>query len=230
MVGRTDLNGLIGGQVWIRGGTLNVTSTAEIRGPAKFAGREQPVVEAGAKLASPIQTEITQEIRRGRRTTARIAIHAIFSYAAALVVGILLLVVFPGFFQATLREAGRIGLPLGVGALALITGAFLLVLGLLLLIIGVGAGVAGALAYAPILYVAQVFVGTWLGNKIMGEAPAVTSTVIGRMAVGLLILRVAGLIPVLGVLVWLAVLLWGTGAVLLGFYRMSRVESAPLPA
>jgi anti-sigma factor RsiW len=230
MVGRTDLNGLIGGQVWIRGGTLKVTSTAEIRGPAKFEGREQPDVEAGAKLASPIRTEITQEIRRGRRTTGRIAIRAIFSYAAALVVGILLLVVFPGFFQATLREAGRIGLPLGVGALALITGAFLLVLGLLLLIIGVGAGVAGALAYAPILYVAQVFVGTWLGNKIMGEAPGVTSAVIGRMAVGLLILRVAGLIPVLGVLVWLAVLLWGTGAVLLGFYRMSRVESAPVAA
>jgi hypothetical protein len=48
--------------------------------------------------------------------------------------------------------------------------------------------------------------------------------------VGLLILHVAGFIPILGVLVWLAVLLWGTGAVLLGFYRMSRVESAPLPA
>ena len=83
------------------------------------------------------------------------------------------------------------------------------------------------MAYAPILYVAQVFVGAWLGNKIMGEPPAVTSAVIGRMAVGLLILHVAGFIPFLGGLVWLAVLLWGTGAVLLGFYRMSRVESAP---
>jgi hypothetical protein len=51
--------------------------------------------------------------------------------------------------------------------------------------------------------------------------------------VGLLIIRVAGLIPFLGGLVWLAVFLWGTGAVLLGFYRMSRAESAPsapLPA
>jgi len=47
--------------------------------------------------------------------------------------------------------------------------------------------------------------------------------------VGLLILHVARLIPILGGLVGLAVLLWGTGAVLAGFYRMSRVESAPLP-
>jgi len=39
-----------------------------------------------------------------------------------------------------------------------------------------------------------------------------------------------GFIPILGPLVWLAALLWGTGAVLLGFYRMSHVESAPVPA
>jgi cytoskeletal protein CcmA (bactofilin family) len=230
LVGRTDLDGLIGGQAWIRGGSLTVASSAEIRGPATFEGPQQPVVEAGAKLASPIRTEITQEIRRSRRSTARVIIRAIFSYGAALAVGILLLVIFPGFFRATLREAGSIGLPIGIGALALIAGAFLLVLGVLLLIVGVGAGVAGVMAYAPILYVAQVFIGAWLGNKIMGETPDATSAVIGRMAVGLLILRVAGLIPILGGLVWLAVLLWGTGAVLLGFYRMSRVQSTPVPA
>jgi cytoskeletal protein CcmA (bactofilin family) len=230
MVGRTDLDGLIGGQAWIHGGSLTVASSAEIHGPATFQGPQQPIVEAGAKLASPIQTEITQDVRRTRRSAARDAIRAIFGYAGALVVGILLLIVFPGFFRATLREANGIGLPIGIGALALIAGAFLLVLGVLLLFVGVGAGVAGALAYAPILYVAQVFVGAWLGNKIMGEPPAITSAIIGRMAVGLLILHVARLIPILGGLVGLAVLLWGTGAVLLGFYRMSRVEGAPLPA
>ncbi len=230
IVGGTDLDGLIGGQAWLRGGSLTVASTAEIRGPATFVGPQQPVVESGAKLASPIRTEITQETRQNRRSAARVAFRAIFSYAAALVVGILLLVIFPGFFRATLREVGSIGLPIGIGALALIAGVFLVVLGILLVIIGVGAGVAAAMAYAPILYVAQVFVGTWLGNKIMGEPAAVTSSVIARMAVGLLIFRALGFIPVLGGFVWLAVLLWGTGAVLLGFYRMSRVETTPLPA
>src|SRR6266853_524653 len=125
LVGRTDLDGLIGGQIWLRGGNLTVTSTAEIRGPATFVGPQQPVVEAGAKLASPIQTEITQEIRRTRRSSARSVFRAISSYVGALVVGILVLVIFPGFFRATLRETGSIGLPIGVGALALIVGAFL---------------------------------------------------------------------------------------------------------
>jgi hypothetical protein len=234
LVARTDLDGLIGGQVWIRGGNLTVASTAEIRGPATFVGPRQPVVEEGAKLASPIRTEITQEIRRNRRSAAGLVIRAIFRYGWAFLIGMLLLYVFPGFFQAALREAGSIGLPIGVGALALIVGGFLLAFGILLLVTGLGTvGVAGALAYAPILYVAQVFVGAWLGNKIRGTASAVPSAVLGRMALGLVILHAAGYIPFLGGLVWPVVLLWGTGAVLLGFYKMSRVESAPsamLPA
>lgn len=228
--GTSDLEGFIGGDEWIRGGNLTVASTAEIRGQATFAGPQPPTVEAGAKLASPIRTETTQEVRRNRRSTARIAFRAFFSFVGALVVGILILLTFPGFFRATMREARGIGLPIGIGALALICLAFLVVFSVLLVIIGVNAGVAGVLGFAPILYVAQVFVGTWLGNKILGETSLVTSGVVGRMALGLLILDLARLIPVVGVLVTLVVLLWGTGAVLMGFYRMSRPEVASVAA
>lgn len=228
--GTSDLEGFIGGDEWIRGGNLTVASTAEIRGQATFVGPQQPTVEAGAKLASPIRTEMTQEVRRNRRSTARVAIRAFFSFVGALVIGILILVIFPGFFRATMRETRSIGLPIGIGALALICVAFSVVLGILLLIIGVNAGVAGVLGFAPILYVAQVFVGTWLGNKILGETSLVTSAVAGRMALGLLILHILRLIPILGVLVTLTVLLWGTGAVLAGFYRMSHPAVEPAVA
>ncbi len=230
IIGRTDLDGLIGGQAWIRGENLTVASTAQVGGPTEFHGREQPVVASGAKLASPIQVEITQEVRRSRRSTGVQVIHEIFSYGAALLAGILLITVFPGFYRAALRETLAIGLPIGVGALALFTGAFLIILGILLLFVGVSAGIATVLGYVLVCYLAQIFVGAWLGNKILGESPNNANTAIGRLALGLLILHVAGLIPVLGVLTWLAVGLWGTGAVLLGFYRMSRVEVAPLPA
>lgn len=226
----SDLEGFIGGDEWIRGGNLTVASTAEIRGQATFAGPQQPTVEAGAKLASPIRIEMTQEVRRNRRSTARVAIRAFFSFVGALVVGILILLVFPGFFRAAMREARGIGLPIGIGALALICVAFLVILGILLIFIGVNAGVAGVLGFAPILYVAQVFVGTWLGNKILGETSLVTGAVAGRMALGLLILHLARLIPIFGVLVTLVVLLWGTGAVLMGFYRISHSEAAEVAA
>ena len=227
---RTNVEGLIGGQAWVRGGSLTVESGAEIKGPATFEGPQEPVVESGAKLASPIQTEITQQMRRNRRSTARVAIRAVFGYAGALLVGILIFAVFPGFFRTTLQETNRIGLPIGIGVLALITAAFFVVAGVLLLFVGVGAGLAGALGFAPIVYVAQIFVGTWLGNKIMGEPAEATGAVAGRMAAGLLILDIARLIPILGGLVGFVVLLWGAGALLMAFYRMSRVATAPIPA
>jgi hypothetical protein len=230
LIATSDLEGLVGGEAWIRGGSMTVASTAEIRGPATFMGPQQPTVESGAKLASPIRMEITQEVRRNRQSTARTVMRTIFAYAGALVVGILLLMVFPGFFRAALRETGAIGLPIGIGALALLAGMFLIVMGIVMLFLGIGAGVAGVMAYAPILYVAQVFVGAWMGNRILGAASGNTSAEVGRIALGLLIVRVVGLIPVLGGLMWTVVFLWGTGAVLLAFYRMSRVESAPVPA
>jgi hypothetical protein len=216
--------------MWLRGRNLAIGPAAEIGGPATFRGSRQPVIASGAKLASPLHIETQEENRRLMFSAVRLIVNGIVGFGAALLVGVLLVTILPGFFRTTLRETGRIGLPIGVGALVLIAGAFLLVLGILLLFVGVGAGVASVLGLAPILYIAQVFVGAWLGNRILGEASTSTSAVIGRIALGLLILHVVGLIPVLGVLVWLAVLLWGTGAVLMGFYRMSRAEPAALLA
>ena len=189
-----------------------------------------PIVAAGAKLASPLHIERQEETRRLFLSAMKLIVQEIVGLGAALLLGILLVTVLPVFFRTTLRETGRIGLPIGVGALALIISAFLLILGILMIFVGVSAGVAGVLGYAPILYVAQIFVGAWLGNRILGEVSDPTSAVIWRIAIGLLILHAIGLIPVVGGLMWVAVAVWGTGAVLLGFYRMSRLESATLAA
>jgi cytoskeletal protein CcmA (bactofilin family) len=226
----THLDGGIGGEMLLRGRNLAIGSTAEIGGPATFRGLRQPVIAPGAKLASPLHIEKLGENRRQIFSGIRLIVNAIVGYGAALLLGVLLVTVFPGFFRTTLREIGRIGLPIGVGALAVVAGVLVLALGVLLLFVGVLAGVAGVMGYAPILYVAQVFVAAWLGNIILGEASSATSAVIGRIALGLLILHVAGFIPVLGALTRLAVALWGTGAILLGFYRMSRTEGVALPA
>jgi hypothetical protein len=184
-------------------------------------------VQAGAKLASPIQTEITQEVRRKRRTGARVVIRAIFSYAVAVAMGALLLMVFPGLFRAALREAGAIFVPIGIGALALGTGLFLLIIGALLLFVGVGAGIAAVFAYAPVLYVSQLIIGAWLGGKMMGDGAPIPSAAIARIAAGLLVLRLVELVPVLGWFVGFVALMWGSGAVLIGFYRIARAETAP---
>jgi cytoskeletal protein CcmA (bactofilin family) len=236
IVGRTNLTGAIGGQMWLRGERLAVQSSAQIAGPAIFHGRRQPVVAAGARLASPIDVEITQQNKRSRRFFVLSAVRAIFSYGAALLVGILLAYLFPGFFRAALRETEAVGLPIGVGALALMVGFFILVFGIFLLFVGVAAALATALGYAPVMYVAQIFVGAWLGTKLRARRPDASQSsiapqdMIARIALGLLVLHVLEFIPIFGILVRLLVLLWGTGAVLLAFYKMSRAELSVVAA
>jgi len=97
---------------------------------------------------------------------------------------------------------------------------FLLVLGILLIFVGVGAGVAGVLGMRRFLYVAQVLSAHWLGTKYWVKAFNPTSAVIGRM-LSLANPARRGLILSSGIDV-VDGGLWGTGAVLLGFYRMSR--------
>jgi cytoskeletal protein CcmA (bactofilin family) len=230
LISRTSLDGGVGGQMWVRGKSLRIGSMGEIGGRATFRGSRKPVIASGAKLASPLEIVSQEENRRELFEAIRIMVNEIVGFGVALLLGVLLVMVLPGFFHATLREAGRIGAPIGVGALALLIGVVLLALGILLMFVGVGAGVAGVLAYAPILYVAQIFVGAWLGNRILGKASNTAGSVIVRIALGLVILHGAGLIPVLGGLIWLTVGLWGTGAILLGFYQMSREEPAILTA
>jgi len=231
LISRTSLDGAVGGEMWVRGKSLRIGSSGEIDGRATFRGTRKPVIAAGAKLAMPLNVETQGETQRFLVSGLRLLVNEIVGFGMALLLGVLLVTVLPGFFRATLRETGRIGVPIGIGALALVIGVFVLVLGVLLILVGVGAGVAGVLAYAPILYIAQIFVGAWLGNRILGEASNTTGSIVGRMAFGLMILHAAGIIPFLGGLIWLTVGLWGTGAVLLGFYEMSRAEEiVALPA
>ena len=226
LIAHTYLGGAVGGQLWLRGGTLEVASTAAISGPAIFKGNQQPKISPQARLASPIQVQIIQRTRPRRRLiTAWLVIHSIVAYGAALLVGILLLTIVPGFFYRMLFQANRIGLPIAIGALTLIIGAVVLVTGVFLLFAGVGAGVALAFALAPAMYISQVVVSAWFGRKILKSQPVTTGAMIGRIALGLLILDVVAAIPFLGGLVRLAVLLWGTGAVLMAFYQMSRSET-----
>jgi len=64
-----------------------------------------------------------------------------------------------------------------------------------------------------------------ISHQMQQQLPGVEVRAIRQVAEGegRILTRVGGLM-------WLVVLLWGTGAVLMGFYRMSRLESAALPA
>ncbi|MGB6198843.1 MAG: zf-HC2 domain-containing protein [Candidatus Acidiferrales bacterium] len=218
--GHTEIEGSIGGGARVFGKHLSIASAAELNGPVDFTGEEAPEVSDGAHLASPVHFE--QRRRERRMATAAMGVRAILRYGAALLIGLLLMTILPGFFDAGLRATRRWPTALGVGALTLIVWIFLVIVSIAILLVGVGAGFAAVAFYLPIAYLAQIFVGAWLGETIMRIMVPSIGAQLGRLALGLLIIYVVRAVPILGAFEWLAVLLWGTGAILVAIYEQSR--------
>ena len=149
-------------------------------------------------------------------------------WGAAFVFGLLIMLLMPGFVADVVRSSGRYGPSLGLGALALVATPILALIACVT-IIGLAAGIATFLLWALAIYAAQVFVGAWLGQKLLGES-AGKGAILSRLAVGLLVIRVFGMVPIVRGLVWLLVIVWGLGALTLAIYNRVRTTPAAVVA
>jgi hypothetical protein len=216
----TEIDGSIGGETRLLGDHLSIGSTAVLSGPVNFTGQAEPEVDDGAHLASPVHFELRR--REHRQSSALTFVHTVLRYGAALLMGLLLMTILPGFFDAGHRAARSWPAALGVGALTTIIWIFLVLVSVVLVLIGVGAGLATVALYFPVAYLAQIFVGSWLGEAIMPIESPSTGAQLGRLALGLLVIEAVGLVPILGVLTWAVVYQLGIGAGLIAIYRQSR--------
>jgi anti-sigma factor RsiW len=217
---RTEIEGTIGGSTCVAGQQLSIGSTAVLNGPIEFKGAQPPEVSSGAHLASPVV--FVKQVRAHRQSTLHTVIHEILRYGFAVLIGLLLMTILPGFFDAGVRTARRWPLALSVGALTTIIWIFLFVMAIVFLVVGVPAGIALVTIYLPLAYLSQMFVGAWLGEKIMPKAAPGIGGQLGQLALGLLVIHLLGLVPYVRLLVCIAVVLWGIGAILLAIYEQSR--------
>ena len=86
-------------------------------------------------------------------------------------------------------------------------------------------GISTLFVWYAALYFAQIIVGTVVGQWLMGRTGELWPTV-GRMAVGVVIVRVCTTIPDVGGWVKFVAILWGIGAISLAIFRRFQ----PVPA
>jgi hypothetical protein len=84
--------------------------------------------------------------------------------------------------------------------------------------VGLGLGIVTFLIYIVAVYMSQIFVGGWLGEKLLGAGIGI-GPVLARLALGLAILRVVRVIPFAGPLSALVVIVWGLGAYVLTVHK-----------
>jgi hypothetical protein len=90
-------------------------------------------------------------------------------------------------------------------------------------------GISTFILWMTTLFCAQIVVGAVVGQWLMGHTRE-TWQLIGRMVVGVIIVRVVEMIPFLGGWVKFAVLLWGMGAISLAIYRhFTPARTAAVP-
>jgi anti-sigma factor RsiW len=218
-VGHHDLDGFVGGAAQMRADRLTIGPSADVQGKVKVKTVRDPNISDKARFGAG-KPEITIEKRRPDYMKPGYYWSQTLRWGAAFVLGLLVVLLMPGFLGDSVREGERYGLSLGAGLLALIVTPIAAIIACIT-IVGLAVGITGILAWCVTLYAAQIFVGVFLGQKMLGGASS-TGALIGRLAVGLLVIRVATMLPYAGGFVWLAVIMFGMGLVTLAILKRIR--------
>lgn len=220
-----DLDGIIGGAVTARGVRMRIGPSADIQGKVKFRGREKPEVAEGAKLAAGApEFELAKRRHGYDYTSGKFYLWRAVWWGAAFLFGLVMALVLPDFFRDAFRSTDRYGAALGAGLVALILTPVVAIIACITLV-GIPLGIAGVFLWAMAMYSAQVFLGTWMGTKLMGEPSGMGAT-LGRLAVGLLIIHVAVVLPYIGGWIRFGVLLLGMGAMAQALLKRMKPATA----
>jgi hypothetical protein len=221
--GEVNIIGNVGGGVRVRAGELNIDSSAQVAGPVNFKGDKPAVVSPNAKLASPVQFE---RVRRGPDySNAHYYIWQVIWAAAYILYGLVLMVLMPNFSDDAIKSAERYGAAGGLGVLVGF-GVPIAACIACVTVVGLFIGLATLAVWYGALHFGLVVVGALVGKWLMGRTSELWP-LIGRMVVGVLILRICTLIPHIGVWVKYLSAFWGMGAISLALYQRFQPMLAP---
>ena len=220
------LDGLIKGDVKSGNEYLTISSTANILGKLVYASRREANIESGAQIGGTL-TRLTpqpeQEISSGFNLW-----WLIISFFMILVVGIVLILIAPEPLKRgadTIRKHPWASLGWGT-VLLIVTPISALIVGVT--IIGIPLGLISLILYGIAIYITQIIIGLFIGKWIIGSFGKVETraAMIGALALGLAIFRLARLVPYLGFIMGLAAILFGLGALLISQKQQPVIQEA----
>jgi hypothetical protein len=222
-VGELNITGNIGGAVKIKGGELHIDSSAQIDGPVDFEGDRPPEVSPQAKLASPVHFEKMKH--RDDYRTVHYYIWQVIWGAAYILFGLVLFVLMPNFAEDAVKAAERYG---AAGGLGVLVGCGMPIAACIacVTVVGLFIGISALFLWYGALHFGQVIIGALVGKWLMGRTSELWP-LIGRMAVGTVIVRLLTIIPHVGWVFKYGAALWGVGAISLVVYRRIQPMIAP---
>jgi len=235
--GRIRIDGEVAGDVEAASDNVRVGPGARIGGKLVYRGPGTPEVAEGAVIAGGIEKqrrawrEISPESGFGRVVAG--VMRALW-FAGVLVLGVLLVAVFPGFSRESAATVHNDPVAsLGVGVALLIAMPVVAVV-LFVTIVGIPLGFALLLAYTMLLMLGYINGALALGDLALGKAKPEEARSSGWrilfLVLALLAVALVRRIPVIGELAVFALFLAGFGAFALRIlrgYRASPAASGP---
>jgi cytoskeletal protein CcmA (bactofilin family) len=220
----TTISGTVEGSIRAQGESLAILSSAQVNGTTKFNGQKPPEVSREAKLASAVQYE-KLEHRSDRHRGAGYYIWRIIWSGAWILLGMILLSLMPRFSIETIQAAERYGAALGLGVLVFFGVGIAAVIACIT-VVGLLVGISTLFLWTVSLFASYVVAGAVIGRWILGKT-ADHWPMIGRMALGVLIVVIATGLPLIGGWIMFGVWIWGMGAIALSIYRRLQPVIAP---
>ena len=219
----TSIAGSIQGEIRVHGDSLIIGSNASIGGKASFEGNNPADVASGAKLAYPLTFKKIEHARNERG--GGYYVWRVIWASAFILFGLVLLWVLPQFSKEATANVESVGASFGLGVLV----GFALPIAAVLTcvtVVGLFVGISAFFLWFASLYFSQIVVGAAVGSWILGRTNE-TWPLVGRMAIGMLILRACMAVPFIGGWIKIAAILWGIGAISLAAYRRLQPVMAP---
>ena len=236
--GPAVIDGTVDGAVVALNGDVRVTATGVVE-EAVVAMNGTAIIEDGARVAGDVVSSRSPQVApgatvEGETRTVRFSLRALgvlFWIAwwlavtiSTLVLGLLLLALAPRAMAAALAVARtEVGPAIGWGVAVAIGLPVLSVL-VMFSVVGIPLGLLGLLSLALIFTLGYV-VGALAVGRLMVKEPA---SRYWAFLAGLLVLRLVGLVPVVGGLVTFVAFVYGLGALAIAAWRAARREPAPI--
>jgi hypothetical protein len=131
--------------------------------------------------------------------------------------GLVLFQLAPQFSREAVANAERYGASFGLGVLVFF-GIPIAAIIACVTVVGLFVGLSTFFLWCASLYYAQLIVGALVGQWLLGRTNEIWP-LIGRMVVGIVIVRLATIIPEAGGWIKFAVMVWGLGATSLALYN-----------
>ena len=219
--GSADISGNIGRELSMAGNSLTLTNTSRVGGnlSAHMDQLKHVHIADGATIAG--KRDIQVQVKKSRFTRPGFYFFQAVWLAAAMLVGWLVLVLFPGFFRASTQAVGSGWRSVGLGfAIAAAVPVAIFVSAITL--VGLPASLLLLAVYLAAIYLAKVWVGAFLGRILLKSTVTTKGDWLLGLLLGLLILTIAGFIPFFGGLIHMGVICLGLGAFAWQLYRASR--------